>query len=157
MSKPSPPSRRLLAFCLLGCVWILSQACASTGGAIPEGSETFVWIPCSQAGFNPDCSWAGSYPHVRAQHCNASCAATNESIYAPAFIGTCDDSRLEDVCWTTAQNPGCQAYLTPTRVYFAAYLTVTVGEDRSLGCGNTTLSTVVFDATGRVVTMYPGF
>jgi hypothetical protein len=81
------------------------------------------------------------------------CAGDHESVYRAGFIDTCNDARLEEVCYSTVQNPGCQYYVNGLGQHVAsANLGVVVGEDRNAGCANSNVTTVVFD----VVTMYPG-
>lgn len=155
------PRHPRLALAILGMVWaIVTQGCASSvrDTRIPERPDDVALVACA-AGLVADCTWTGSYAHVRAHHCapNVTCAGDHESVYRPSFIDSCNNARLEEVCYSTVQNPGCQYYVNGLGQSVAsANLGVVVGEDRSAGCANSNVTTVVFDRYGRVVTMYPG-
>lgn len=145
---------------LAGSVALLSQACA-TGGTRrvdhePPG-EGVALVACTPQIRAADCPWQGSYPHVRAQHCEVSCRDDSKSNYLARFINTCNNARLEEVCYSTVQNPGCQYWVNGLGQFVVtSNLGVPVGEDRNNRCASSTLSTVVLDGNYRVVTMYPG-
>lgn len=153
-----PTNHRLHLVALAVLLVVALQACATARVPAPDqGSEGVALIACTPEIRRADCPWQGSYPHVRAQHCEVSCRDDGESSYFARFIDTCNDARLEEVCYSTVQNPGCQYYIDNRgRYVVTADLRVPVGEDRNNRCASSTLSTVVLDHNYRVVTMYPG-
>jgi hypothetical protein len=151
--------RRLVLACLAAAV--VFQGCASSGPEHrPQGvalHQDVALVACTPAIRSAACDWQGSYPHVRATHCEVSCAQDHVSAYAATFIDTCNDARLEEVCYSTVQNPGCQYYVDGGgRYVVSANLGVRVGDDRNNACASSTVSSVVLDGNYRVVTMYPG-
>lgn len=160
MFRTSIASRHLVVISLAACVAILLHGCA-TGGVTTQPAEDtqpeVALVACTPQIRQADCPWRGSYPHVRAQHCEVSCQQDNASNYFVRFIDTCNDARLEEVCYSTVQNAGCQYYIDGGgRYVVTSNLGVPVGEDRNNGCASSNLSTVVLDGNYRVVTMYPG-
>lgn len=156
MAKPFSVHRSW-SLLLLILVLAVGSACATGTGGGASGGEAPMVAPCTAQIRQANCPWQGSYAHVRRQHCAVSCTTDHESVYTTKFIDTCNDARLEDVCYTTVQNPGCQYFIDGNgRFVVTSDLGVTVGSDRNRSCANSTLSTVVLDATYRVVTMHPG-
>lgn len=145
----------LLVYALITC-----YGCASSGLRARETeahpAQVANWAPCTPEIRQANCDWRGSYQHVRAQHCENDCTASNESQYRAGFIDTCNDHRLAEVCFTTVQDNSCQYYPYLGGYVVSSNLPVIVGSDRNQQCSNSTVTTVVLDQYMRVITMYPG-
>jgi hypothetical protein len=85
------------------------------------------------------------------------CSLGENSVYALEFIGTCNDSRLEDACRATVRSASCRHFVSDRgRIVVTSDLGSPVGSDRNDRCASSSDHTVVRDRNHRVVTMYPG-